>query len=48
MAKVVEDAELISVPLALMDKWMMEHRSWYEFVVATYRNRFEEMLKLYL
>jgi len=46
MAKVVEDAELIAVPLALMDKWMMEHRSWYEFVVATYRNRFEEVLEV--
>jgi CRP/FNR family transcriptional regulator len=43
-AKVVEDAELVMVPLALMDKWMMEHRSWYEFVVDTYRNRFEEVL----
>ena len=46
MAKVVEDTELISVPLSLMDKWMMEHRSWYEFVVATYRNRFEEVLEV--
>lgn len=44
MAKVVEDAELIMVPLQLMDKWMMEHRSWYEFVVDTYRSRFEEVL----
>lgn len=44
MAKVVEDAELIMVPLQLMDKWMTEHRSWYEFVVDTYRNRFEEVL----
>ena len=44
MAKVVEDAELIMVPLALMDKWMMQHRSWYEFVIETYRARFEEVL----
>ncbi len=44
MAKVVEDAELIMVPLHLMDKWMTEHRSWYEFVVDTYRSRFEEVL----
>jgi CRP/FNR family transcriptional regulator, anaerobic regulatory protein len=44
MAKVDEDAELIMVPLALMDKWMMQHRSWYEFVIDTYRNRFEEVL----
>jgi CRP/FNR family transcriptional regulator, anaerobic regulatory protein len=44
MAKVVEEAEMIMVPLPLMDKWMMEHRSWYEFVIDTYRNRFEEVL----
>lgn len=43
-AKVVEDAELLMVPLAAMDKWMMQHRSWYEFVIDTYRNRFEEVL----
>jgi len=44
MAKVVEDADLIMVPLPLMDQWMMQHRSWYEFVIDTYRNRFEEVL----
>lgn len=44
MAKVVEEAEVIMVPLALMDKWMMQYRSWYEFVIDTYRNRFEEVL----
>lgn len=46
MAKAVEDTEVITVPLSLMDRWMMEHRSWYEFVVATYRNRFEEVLEV--
>lgn len=44
MARVVEDAELITVPLHLMDQWMMKHRSWYEFVIETYRNRFDEIL----
>jgi CRP/FNR family transcriptional regulator, anaerobic regulatory protein len=44
MAKVDDDAELLMVPLALMDKWMMQHRSWYEFVIDTYRTRFEEVL----
>lgn len=44
MAKVVEDTEVIIVPLILMDKWTMQHRSWYEFVIDTYRNRFEEVL----
>ncbi|WP_281228609.1 Crp/Fnr family transcriptional regulator [Flavobacterium aquiphilum] len=46
MAKVVDDAELIMVPLALMDKWMMQHRTWYEFVIGSYRNRFEEVLEV--
>lgn len=46
MAKVVEDVELILVPLPLMDKWMMEYRSWYEFVIETYRSRFEEVLEV--
>jgi CRP/FNR family transcriptional regulator, anaerobic regulatory protein len=46
MAKVVEDAEVIMVPLSLMDKWMMQHRTWYEFVIGTYRNRFEEVLEV--
>ncbi|KIA85680.1 Crp/Fnr family transcriptional regulator [Flavobacterium sp. AED] len=46
MAKVVEDVELILIPLPLMDKWMMQHRSWYEFVIDTYRSRFEEVLEV--
>lgn len=46
MAKVVEDAEIIMLPLTMMDKWMMQHRSWYEFVIGSYRNRFEEMLEV--
>lgn len=46
MAKAVEDVELITVPLSLMDKWMMQHRSWYEFVISTYRSRFEEVLEV--
>lgn len=46
MAKVVEDAALIMIPLPLMDSWMMKHRSWYEFVIDTYRSRFEEVLEV--
>jgi CRP/FNR family transcriptional regulator len=46
MAKVVENVELVNVPLPLMDKWMMQHRSWYEFVIDTYRSRFEEVLEV--
>lgn len=46
MAKAVEDSEIIMLPLTMMDKWMMQHRSWYEFVVGSYRNRFEEVLEV--
>lgn len=46
MAKVVDDAEIIMLPLSMMDKWMMQHRSWYEFVVGSYRNRLEETLEV--
>jgi CRP/FNR family transcriptional regulator len=46
MAKVVEEAEVVLVPLKLMDQWMMQHRSWYEFVIETYRNRFDEVLQV--
>jgi CRP/FNR family transcriptional regulator len=46
MAKVVEDVELIMIPLSLMEKWMMKFRSWYEFVLFTYRTRFEEVLEV--
>jgi CRP/FNR family transcriptional regulator len=44
MARVVEDSEVLMVPLNMMEKWMGEFKSWYEFVVTTYRNRFEEVL----
>ncbi|MEL1242217.1 Crp/Fnr family transcriptional regulator [Flavobacterium flavipallidum] len=45
-AKVVEDVEAVTIPLTLMDKLMMNHRSWYEFVIFTYRTRFEEVLEV--
>jgi hypothetical protein len=38
MARAV-DVELIIVPLSLMEKWMTEHHSWYEFVI--FRTEFD-------
>lgn len=46
MAKVDEDAELLMIPLDLMDKWMLTHRTWYEFVLGTYRSRFDDLLEV--
>lgn len=44
LAKVMEETEAILVPIELMDELMRNHRSWYYFVLETYRNRFEELL----
>jgi len=44
MARAMNDTEIISVPLEYMDKWMTEYKSWYHFVLESYRSRFEEML----
>ncbi|MFV8369384.1 Crp/Fnr family transcriptional regulator [Flavobacterium sp. LB2R40] len=46
MAKVVEDVDIVLIPLLFMDKWMMQHRSWSEFVINSYRTRFEEVLEV--
>ncbi len=44
VAKAVEDSEIVMVPLHLMDKWMIEYKSWSNFVLETYKNRFDEIL----
>jgi CRP/FNR family transcriptional regulator len=43
-AKAVGEVEVLLVPLAKMDTWMMSYKSWYQFVLGTYRKRFEELL----
>lgn len=45
MAKAVKDTEVISIPLSYMDEWMSKYKSWYHFVLETYRSRFEELLE---
>lgn len=44
MVKAVADSEVIMIPLEFMDKWMGQYKTWYQFVVETYRSRFEELL----
>ena len=44
MARAMTDTECISIPLENMDKWMTEYKSWYHFVLESYRSRFEELL----
>jgi CRP/FNR family transcriptional regulator, anaerobic regulatory protein len=45
LAKAMTDAVVLSIPLEFMDRWMSKYRSWYQFVITSYRNRFEELLK---
>lgn len=45
-ATAMDETVVIQIPLELMDRLMLEHRSWYYFVLETYRKRFEDMLEL--
>lgn len=44
MAKALIDTEVIAIPAELMDEWASKYKSWYQFVLETYRARFEELL----
>lgn len=45
LAKAMTDATVLSIPLNFMDQWMSKYKSWYQFVITSYRDRFEELLK---
>lgn len=45
LAKALTDATILSIPLQFMEQWMSKYKSWYQFVITSYRNRLEEMLK---
>lgn len=45
LAKALTDATILSIPLEYMDVWMTRYKTWYQFVITSYRNRFEELLK---
>lgn len=46
MAIATEDSKLLMLPLNKMENWMSHYKTWYSFVVNTYRDRFEEMLSV--
>jgi len=37
---------LLVIPLSCMDKWMLEYKSWYEFVFDTFRKRVKVLLNV--
>ena len=44
-AKAVTEATLLVVPLEHTENWMRDYRTWYHFVISTYRKRYEELLE---
>lgn len=40
-AKAVKPTEVFATPIHFVDQWMREYKSWYQFVLSTYRTRFE-------
>jgi CRP/FNR family transcriptional regulator, anaerobic regulatory protein len=44
MAVAMEETEVIMIPIQFMDQLMTTYKSWYYFVLDTYRSRFEELL----
>ncbi len=43
-AKTVNDTSVLMVPIDKMESWMNKYKSWYHFVIQTYRNRFDDLL----
>lgn len=46
MAKAIEETEVLLIPIQLMDQLMNTYKSWYQFVIQTYRSRFDELLEV--
>ena len=45
MAKSVAKTYVISIPLIYADKWMTQFKSWNQFALNSYKERFEELLQ---
>lgn len=45
MAKAVTEATLVSIPLNYVDEWMGKYKSWAQFALSSYRERFDELLQ---
>ncbi|MDP4130882.1 MAG: Crp/Fnr family transcriptional regulator [Bacteroidota bacterium] len=44
MGKAVTDTTILAIPLEYMDKWITKYKSWYYYVLGSYRSRFEDLL----
>lgn len=44
-AEADDDVEIIALPVAVMDEWLMKYATWKNFVMKTIQDRFNELLK---
>lgn len=44
MGKVVRDTTVMALPYEYLNPWMHQYRTWYEFVIESYRKDFEKLL----
>jgi CRP/FNR family transcriptional regulator len=45
MARAVTSSKVILVPAQLTELWLAKYKTWNHFVIASYRQRFEELLQ---
>lgn len=45
MVRAVDASEVILIPSHLSEQWLATYKSWHNFVIASYRQRFEELLQ---
>lgn len=45
-AKAVTESTILIVPPRLVDEWVGKYKSWAQFAIGSYRERFEELLEL--
>ncbi len=44
-AKAVAESTVLSIPIQYVDEWMGKYKSWAQFSVSSYRERFSELLE---
>lgn len=47
MIRALEDSQVVLLPITVMETLMKNHKSWYQFVVETYRSRFDDLLEAF-
>src|SRR5688572_18530915 len=45
MAKAVSASTILTIPVEYVDAWMGKYKSWAQFAVSSYRERFDELLQ---